>query len=430
MEIGSGNLVKALVLASGEKHLFEFDAKGRLAKTQTPAGTVAFGYDEIGNLVEDKRGGKGVAHEFDFNGLRRTTYLDKFQVNYQRARNRDLVVEVPTGATHRFEFGRTGLILKHLANGTRELCQYDPEGHCRRKALMRGNGLSLWMHGYSYSAAGDLVVVADTNKGTTRYRHDAAHRILEEARPDGVTRRFEHDWAGNVLKQPGLNGVVIGQANRLKEANGDLCAYTIRGHLSERRNGSLPTRYTYDDVDMLVRCDLRGEPWTASYDGLNRRVQKTWRAETTTYYWDDWRLAAEVRHNGSVRLYVYADDKALAPFLFVEYENLDAAAGSGKRSMSSPTRWRRPSASMMTPGEPSGPRRSARTERPRLTLQAPLTCRYGIPVTISTRRQVSTTTGIAITVQNLALSTNEPRRSCRRNQFIRVPYETSEDCRH
>ena len=127
-EIGSGNLVKALVLASGEKHLFEFDAKGRLAKTQTPAGTVAFGYDEIGNLVEDKRGGKGVAHEFDFNGLRRTTYLDKFQVNYQRARNRDLVVEDPTGATHRFEFGRTGLILKHLANGTRELCQYDPEG--------------------------------------------------------------------------------------------------------------------------------------------------------------------------------------------------------------------------------------------------------------------------------------------------------------
>ena len=93
----------------------------------------------------------------------------------------------------------------------------------------------------------------------------------------------------------------------------------------------LPTRYTYDDVDMLVRCDLKGEPWTASYDGLNRRVQKTWRGETTTYYWDDWRLAAEVRHNGSVRLYIYADHKALAPFLFIEYENLDAAPESGKR---------------------------------------------------------------------------------------------------
>jgi RHS repeat-associated protein len=330
-EIGPGNLVKALILASGEKHLFEFNAKGRLAKTRAPAGTVAFAYDENGNLVEDKRDGKGVAHEIDFNGLRRTTYLDKFQVNYQRARNGDLDVEDPTIAKHRFEFGRTGLILKHLANGTRELCQYDSEGRCRRKALVHGNGFSFWMQGYSYSAAGDLIAVADANKGRTSYRHDAAHRILEEARPGGVIHRFEHDRAGNVLKQPGLNKIVIGQANRLEEVNGDRCTYTIRGHLSERRNGSLPTRYTYDDVDMLVRCDLRGEPWTASYDGLNRRVQKTWRGETTTYYWDDWRLAAEVRHNGSVRLYVYADHKALAPFLFIEYESLDAEPESGRR---------------------------------------------------------------------------------------------------
>ena len=235
--------------------------------------------------------------------------LTSFRSTIREREIETLLSRIPTFVTYRFELGRTGLILKHLANGTLELCQYDPEGRCCCKALMRGNGLSLWMHGYSYSAAGDLVVVADTNKGTTRYRHDAAHRIPRRD-PDGVTRRFEHDWAGNVLKQPGLNGVVIGQANRLKEANGDLCAYTIRGHLSERRNGSLPTRYTYDDVDTLVRCDLRGEPWTASYDGLNRRVQKTWRAETTTYYWDDWRLAAEVRHNGSVRIHVYADDKA------------------------------------------------------------------------------------------------------------------------
>src|SRR5262249_30212125 len=150
--------------------------------------------------------------------------------------------------------------------------------------------------------------------GTTRYRHDANHRILEEKRSDGVMLSFEHDRAGNVLRQPGLSDVVIGTANRLKEANGDVFSYNLRGHLDERRNGFLPTRYMYDDRDMLVQCDLKGESRTASYDGTKRRVQKTWRGETTTYYWDDWRLAAEVRHNGSVRLYVYEDHKALAPF--------------------------------------------------------------------------------------------------------------------
>ena len=82
---------------------------------------------------------------------------------------------------------------------------------------------------------------------------------------------------------------------------------------------------------MLVRCDVNGEPWTASYDGLCRRIQKTWRGETTTYYWDDFRLSAEIRQDGSCRLYIYADDVALAPFLFIEYASLNAEPASGNR---------------------------------------------------------------------------------------------------
>ena len=330
-EFGSRNLPKAVFFASGEKHLYEYNDNGRLTKAETPAGVVTFAYDEDANLIEDKRNGKGVTHEIKWRRLQSTTWFDKFKVSYRRLKNGDLVIEDPTGAKHRFQFGRTGLVLKHLANGTRELSQYDAHGRCGRKALMRGNGLPLWMHGYSYSAAGDLLVVADTSRGTTRYRHDAAHRILEETGPDGTTLHFEHDQAGNVVRQPGLSDVVIGAANRIQEANGGSCTYTIRGHLGERRNGSLPTRYTYDDRDMLVQCDLKGEEWTASYDGSKRRVQKTWRGEATAYYWDDWRLAAEVRRNGSVRLYVYADHKALAPFLFIEYESMDAAPESGRR---------------------------------------------------------------------------------------------------
>lgn len=88
-------------------------------------------------------------------------------------------------------------------------------------------------------------------------------------------------------------------------------------------------RYHYDDLDMLSRCEINGEAWAASYDALGRRVQKTWQGQTTTYYWDDFRLAAEVRHDGSCRLYIYADHIALAPFLFVEYASLDAAPDSG-----------------------------------------------------------------------------------------------------
>ena len=60
-------------------------------------------------------------------------------------------------------------------------------------------------------------------------------------------------------------------------------------------------------------------------------MRKTWRGETTTYYWDDFRLAAEVRHNGSVRLYIYEDHLSLVPFLFVGYHSVDADPSSGRR---------------------------------------------------------------------------------------------------
>jgi RHS repeat-associated protein len=82
---------------------------------------------------------------------------------------------------------------------------------------------------------------------------------------------------------------------------------------------------------MLVRCEINGESWTASYDALCRRIRKTWRGQTTRYYWDDFRLVAEVRHNGSLRVYVYEDHVALVPFMFVEYAGLDAELASGRR---------------------------------------------------------------------------------------------------
>jgi RHS repeat-associated protein len=331
-EVGPGNLDKTDILGSGEKHLFEHDATGRIIKAQTPAGTATFAYDDDGNLLVDKRDGKGVSHQIESRQLLSTTYFDKFKVSYETSGNGEWVVQDPTGTRHRFQVGKSGLVVKHLANGSKELCQFDKDGRCRLKALIHSRQDStLWMRGYAHSAAGDLLMAADTKRGTTRYRHDAANRLAEEIPPDGRPRRFLHDAAGNLLEQPGLKDVVIEEANRLKEANGERYRYNNRGDISERQGPRGTTRYEYDELDMLVRCDVNGEPWTASYDGLCRRIQKTWRDETTTFYWDDFRLSAEVRQNGSCRLYIYADDVALSPFLLIEYKGLDAEPASGER---------------------------------------------------------------------------------------------------
>jgi RHS repeat-associated protein len=331
-EVGPGNLDKVRVLSSGEKHLFEHDARGRIVKAHTPAGVATFLYDESGVLLVDQRDGLGVVHEVEFKQLTATTYFDKFRVNYRTLDNGDYVVEDPVGAQHRFQIGRAGLVVKHLANGSLELSQFDAAGRCRRKALLRyPHDNAFWMRGYGYSPGGDLVVAADTRRGTTEYGYDAAHRLIEERRPDGVQRRFAYDAAGNLVTQPGLGRVTIGGRNRLQEVNGATCSYNERCHLADVSGAVGRMHFEYNEMDLLVRCDVNGEPWTASYDGLCRRTQKTWRGKTTTYYWDNFRLAAEVQHDGSCRLYIYADNIALTPFLFIDYDSVDSPPESGRR---------------------------------------------------------------------------------------------------
>jgi RHS repeat-associated protein len=332
-EVGSGNLDKVQVLGSGEKHVFAYDANGRIIECRSSSGTTTFAYDGGGNLLADQRDGKGVVHEFELNRLIVSTYFDNFKVSYRTLANGDRVVQDPTGARHHFQFGKTGLIAKFLANHSRELCEFNSDGRCLRKALVRTSWDNPpWIRSFEYSAAGDLLTVADNVRGTRKYRYDAAHRLVEAKVPsDGSPRLFEFDNAGNLIRQPGLSNVVIGDGNRLKQANGEIFTYNERLNLVQRQGPSGTILYEYNDLDMLIRCDIRGEVWTASYDGLCRRVQKTWRGQTTLYYWDGIRLAAEVRYDGSCRAYIYAEDTALAPFLFVDYEGLEAAPDSGTR---------------------------------------------------------------------------------------------------
>jgi len=329
-EFGAGNLEKVRMLGDGEKHTFEHDAQGRVTTATSPAGTATFSFDGLGRTLTDLRDGLGVAHEFDMDQIVGTKYFDKFEVAYATQDNGDVLVRDPTGAQHRFQRGVTGLIVKVLANGLRELSQFDVQGRCRRKAVLRAGQSSSWMRGYAYSAAGDLLAISDTNEGVTQYRYDATHRLTEES-GGGKPRPYQFDAAGNLTLQPGLNEVTLDSGNRLKTANGDRFTYNDRDHIAAREGAAGKTRYEYDALDRLVKIDLKGEPWTASYDAFCRRVSKTWRGRTTTYYWDDFRLAAEVRHDGSVRLYVYADEIALVPFMFVEYASLDAEPASGSR---------------------------------------------------------------------------------------------------
>lgn len=329
-EIGPGNVPKLRSLDSGEQHIFQYDDRGRLVSAKSPVGDMTISYDDNGNTVGDQRDGMGVSHHFEGDELTSTSYFDKFIVNYQVQRNGDLLISDPLGGEHRIQSRQNGLIAKTFANGNRELSQFDQQGRCIRKGVAKRGDTEAWIRRYRYTPTGDLITTDDSSRGVTHYSYDLAHRLLAETLPNGIARQFRYDSANNLLEQPGLSDVSIALGNQLENANDRRFVYNDRGHIAEVIGARSTTRFKYNEIDLLVAAEIDGVDWSATYDPYCRRVSKTWQGKTTTYYWDDFRLAAEVGHDGSLRVYVYVTEKALIPFLFVDYPCIDALPETGR----------------------------------------------------------------------------------------------------
>ena len=329
-EIGPGNLSKARHLSSGGTHEFRRDAYGRIISARTPAGETTRSYDDDGQLLSDQLDGLGVVHRFELGSIAESVYLGKFAVRYHHEEDGSLLIVDPTGGEHRLHLDGHGRVSLILENGTTLESRYDVKGKCLAKTRSGGPNDAAWSRTFEYSAEGDLLTAIDSIKGTTRYEH-SGHRLIGEIQPDQTRHDYRYDAAGNLLEQPGLAGVRIAEANRLAVASGDQFFYNNRGHVARRQSWCGETTYEYDSLDMLTRCVIDGQEWTAAYDAFCRRICKTWQGRTTRYYWDDFRLSSEIRPDGTVRLYLYVDEAALVPFLFVEYDGLDADPASGRR---------------------------------------------------------------------------------------------------
>ena len=330
---GPFGLPSACSLASGGKQQFVYDERGRLSQAKCPGVDIGLKYDWSGRVASDLRNKVGVQHEVTPTSGRVTKVLKNFPITYRFMGNGEFQVEDPSGAVHSFRLSRSGLLSRQLSNGTWELVQFDADGRCQTKMVVQPqHSASTWLRRYAYSAAGDLLSVEDSQIGTTSYRYDAAHRLVSQTLPDNSTNQFVFDRANNLLAQPGLSGVELAPGNRLKKANGVEFEYNERQHISTAQVGTGATsQFEYDSLDFLVQIQRGDWKWSAHYDPLGRRVRKTWPGHTVDFYWDDDRLAAEVYDGKRLRIYVYANIESWVPFMFVDYDSLDADPRAGQR---------------------------------------------------------------------------------------------------
>ncbi|OMG73113.1 RHS repeat-associated core domain-containing protein [Burkholderia ubonensis] len=333
-EVGDNGLHSKRILASGETHTYEYDARGNFTKASTDRFEVMRAFDSYGRRTSDKRDGLGVEHVYVSERLGQTIYFERFEVRYESIGDGGILIHTPAGGTHRMYRGADDKILMRLGNGTNTVYAFDPEGRCiERTTWPDGRATEGHSVQYEYSATGELRRVIDSAKGATEYQYDAAHRLIGETREGWPVRRFQYDAGGNLLSTPTCSWMRYVEGNRLSEASSGVFRYNLRNHLAEEIAGDgRRTTYHYNCMDLLVKVEWSDRPdaWKAEYDGLCRRLCKNLGGRRTDFYWDDDRLAAEISSDGRVRLYVYANEAAYVPFMFIDYGSINVAPDDGQ----------------------------------------------------------------------------------------------------
>lgn len=321
-------------LARGGTIELDYDARGRVTRARLGEHDARIERDETGTILFDHCAEGGV-RRWSFDAREICSLFERFETCIAREGER-IVVRDPTGGLTSFDARVRGRVTRQLANGTREILAFDPEGHLEGRLAHRrtsDGALASWAVRYERSGEGDLLGVWDSARGERRFVVDAAHRLAGERDERGVEHAYVLDADDHLLAKPGLARAEHDAAGLLLRTERERFEHDARGRMSLRRDvEGREVRYGYDSLDQLVEVDLGdgGPVWRGSYDGLGRLRRFGREGAETSLAWDGDRVAAEVSPSGALRVHVYAHARALIPFAFVDYASVDAEPAQGR----------------------------------------------------------------------------------------------------
>jgi RHS repeat-associated protein len=263
-----------LVSGGGSKTMtYTYDADGNRASTAYPDGGYSFSYTYTGrNQLETVNSWASYGYDTRGNLTGRTLLAN----NRQSAFGYDTLDRVTQ--------------VVHSLNGTTRTINYGyyPNSNDRKwtQRLISGGG-------------------SENNKGEV-FSYDLADQAigvqLNVASPQNVqsiSPTISYDHNGN---RTVFGSDTYGPANNLNQyinRNGTYTDYDYSGNLSQGFDGSA---YQYDAQNRLTSAP----GMTFKYDGLNRRVSRTWNGATTFSVWDGWNLVEEYQSGGTITAaYVY-----------------------------------------------------------------------------------------------------------------------------
>ncbi len=265
----SNGLLSTMTDGSGTTS-YTYDSLDRLISKTTPAGTLNYTYDAVGNVASmSSSGTSGVSVSYTYDDLNRlSTVVDN---NLPGGQNTTTYSYDPA----------SNLATATYPNGLQATYTYDQ--------LNRLSQASTAISGYTYQrdANGDILKATEANNRSVSYGYDGIDELTSETVENDPSKvngsvSYSLDPVGNRLSDLSTLGPV-GSASTTYNADdqSQTEAYDASGDTTLTGGNS----YAYNSWLKLV--SMNGGQVTLAYNGLGQLVSKTARGVTTQYLIDD-----------------------------------------------------------------------------------------------------------------------------------------------
>ena len=337
----AGNL-STIVDAKEQMIAYEYDKTGRMIKASyysasdhtTPVKTVAFGYDEMGNLISYNDSMTSATYEY--NDLSRktdeTVNYGAFSLSYSYEYNADGTKKSFTGTdgvtySYMYNKGQVSSInipgvgdisydnyrwqaptKVNYPGGTVREVDYDPL--MRLKKIQTKDALDKTVMNYEYSRdkVGNIVRKT-TEHGDYSYAYDNLYQLLAADNPKMADEAYAYDKVGNRISDSSQPGDWdYNDNNQLTRYDGISFVYDENGNTIQKNDNGVITKYFYNVEDRLDRVEdgVGMVVATYYYDPMGRRLKKDIGGVVSYYYYSDEGLIGEYDVSGDeIKTYGY-----------------------------------------------------------------------------------------------------------------------------
>jgi RHS repeat-associated protein len=299
---------------------YSFSSSGLVTGIQAPSGSIAYEYDDRGNLARTQCGTHLVSRVFGPASRLTAEVQDEFKIDYEHNAAglvtlrrdssgrvtrygydlRGQLVSIADSALGMFDITRDALGAKArqaAPNGIQKFYAFDEQDQLTGTVTRTSTGEVIRERRYEYAPNSLLLKSQTVGIENVQFRYDSEYQLIAMEGDGDSSEFFTYDADHNVLHDTRLGNHEFTEG-RLLKAGPIAYEYDDVGRTRARIIKEARTELEFGLRGLLRTATLPdGTVYRYEYDGLGRRVAKTSPTLNVRYYWDQDVLLREERES-------------------------------------------------------------------------------------------------------------------------------------